>query len=237
MNKAIKKVSLFCLTLLTVLAVVLGVATFKQPVNTLAEVTGQVYGIDFSDTANRGDNKVGDLADATIVGTGISYTENAINGKTAINFPGTGVRQNYISIDKEVINNDVVTFAVWMKLDKNPVTWSRPIHVYKDNANRLEIMPTAQDTVLNISLIVGGQAFHNHGNDSITWEPTTHTNWGGTKTFPSQNLQMVYGGWAHYAYTFESDKVSSSSPKTVISSRSKSINLDSDHAGVSFQLG
>ena len=211
MRKAIKKVSLVALTLITAIVFILGISTYNKPVQTLAEVSGQVYGIDFSDSANRGDNKVGSLADATIVGTGVTYTENAINGKTAINFPGGGVRQNYISIDKEVINNDVVTFAAWMKLNSNPQTWARPISVYKDGSNRLEIMPVtdaSQNTVLNISLVIGGKAFSNKGYDSITSGTTSHTNWGGTKNFPANNLQMVYGGWAHYAYTFEVDKVS-----------------------------
>lgn len=47
MRKAIKKVSLVALTLITAIVFILGISTYNKPVQTLAEVSGQVYGIDF----------------------------------------------------------------------------------------------------------------------------------------------------------------------------------------------
>ncbi len=115
------------LAILATVVFVFGAVTFK-PSKGVADalIDAQIYGLDFADADSRGKNTVGDLADAVITGTGVSYTEDAINGKTAINFPGGGVRQNYISLDKEILNNDVVTFAGWFKLATDVPMWSRP---------------------------------------------------------------------------------------------------------------
>ena len=213
MTKQIKKLSLALLALLATIVFVLGAVSFKSPVSGVADALAdaQIYGLDFADADNRGKNTVGDLADATIVSDGITYTEDAINGKTAINLPGTGVRTNYISIDKEVLNNDVVTFAGWFKLPSNGNTWSRPINVFVDGSNRVEVMPITdanQNTVLNISFIVNGVAYSNQGYDSTLYNVQSESAWGASYKYPTYNLQSYFNTWAHYAYTFTPETIS-----------------------------
>ena len=81
-----------------------------------------VYQLDFADSANRMDNKAGNsIADATLTtdGTNATFTENAINGKTALNLTKAGSQKNYVTIPGEVINHDSVTITAWVKQSKD----------------------------------------------------------------------------------------------------------------------
>ena len=166
-----------------------------------------VYQLDFADSANRMDNVSGSsVADATLVtdGTNATFTDNAINGKTALNLTKAGSQKNYVTIPGEVINHDSVTITAWVKQSKDIAQWTRPFSVYTENSNRMEIMPNAQQGLLNVSLVQGGSAIQYKGEGSITWSSTRmadDTNHYSTKG----NLTSVYGAWAHYAYEFTPD--------------------------------
>ncbi len=145
------------------------------------------------------------VADATLVtdGTNATFTENAINGKTALNLTKAGAQKNYVTIPGEVINHDSVTITAWVKQSKDIAEWSRPFSVYTDGSHRMEVMPFAQNGLLNVSL-VNGTPITYQGQDSITCSNTRKaddTNYYSTRG----NLTSVYGAWAHYAYEFTPD--------------------------------
>ena len=163
-----------------------------------------VYQLDFADSTNRMDNKASNsIADAILTtdGTNATFTENAFNGMTALNLNKAGARLNYVTVPGEVVNYDSVTIAGWVKQANNVGQWTRPFSVITDNSNRMEIMPWAQQGLLNVSLVAGGQKLTYMAEDSITVSSTRKDN--STNYYSSKgNLTSVYGDWAHYAYEF-----------------------------------
>ena len=77
------------------------------------------YQLDFSDTANLGKNSANNsIASATVVNNGnLTVLENEVKGKNAVYITSSGVRQNFIELPKEVLNNEAITVTGWFKVD------------------------------------------------------------------------------------------------------------------------
>lgn len=163
-----------------------------------------VYALDFGDSENYAKNSSEtSLSDATITDNGgVSYTQNAPKGKTALNLVSGGLRQNYVSLPIEAFNSESATVAGWFKVSSNLPGWSRMFEVFGDGGNRLSVMPMAanyyngvhMNTVINNTLITGL-----NGADNMLFKGGNNCQ----RNMPADGAALpLYDGWVHYAYEF-----------------------------------
>lgn len=108
-----------------------------------------IYSLDFENTEDRATSAVDtSCSKATIVDNGgLTYEANGLNGKTVAKFTSSGVRQNYIRLPKEIMNNDEITVTGWFNLSSaQKVSWARLFYMASDvetvtDVPRLEMMP------------------------------------------------------------------------------------------------
>lgn len=196
-----------CVAFLCVLALtsmcLAGVFNKADEVKVAAE-TSLVYALDFADGENYGKNSADTLlSDATITDNGgVSYTQNAFKGKTALNLTSGGAGKNYVSLPIEAFNYESVTVAGWFKVSSDVPSWSRMFEVFGDAGNRLSVMPMApnyyngihMNTVINNTLITGL-----NGADNMLYEGAALCYY----NMPSKGAILpVYDAWVHYAYEF-----------------------------------
>lgn len=205
--KKITRTRQLCMTFLCVIALAstcLAVA-FKSggEIKASAE-TSLVYALDFGDSENYAKNSAGtSLSDATITDNGgVSYTQNAPKGKTALNLVSGGARKNYVSLPVEAFNSESATVAGWFKVSSGIPSWSRMFEVFGNGENRLSVMPYAPNyyngihinTVINNTMISG---INNADNMLFKGGNSCERN------MPKDNYILpLYDGWVHYAYEF-----------------------------------
>jgi hypothetical protein len=67
----------------------------------------------------------------------------------------------------------------------------------------MEIMPWAQNRLLNVSMVVSGQQIQDKGDGNLCSNRTDATAGTGTKKIPVRgDASSIYDVWAHYAYEF-----------------------------------
>ena len=201
--------------------VVYGVVNAKADQVTKSASDSLVYALDFADL------KDGTEQRASVVGS-VTYTEDAVNGSTALNMTSTGIRKNYVKLPAEVVNYDSVTIAGWVKIDANTPRYSR-IFELESNHNGsgkdiMLIMPTFYHAVggqgrsdFNFKMAVKGNTLRQVEKSGSTWEPDSTTDTF-TSSIGSADGQIsdditnsysntpwvstVYDSWHHIAWEF-----------------------------------
>lgn len=169
------------------------------------------YQLDFSDTANLGKNSANNsIASATVVNNGnLTVSENEVKGKNAVYVTSSGVRQNYIELPKEVLNNEAITVTGWFKVDSNVPSWARMLEISngkngQDSYSNMGVMPYAWNyhngihinTMINNQVIWGAET-----RDNMLFEgsiPNIERN-----TPAAGYILPAYDSWVHYAYTLD----------------------------------
>ena len=169
------------------------------------------YQLDFSDTANLGKNSANNsIASATVVNNGnLTVLENEVKGKNAVYITSSGVRQNFIELPKEVLNNEAITVTGWFKVDSNVPSWARMLEISngkngQDSYSNMGVMPFASNyhNGLHINTIINNQTI---------WGAETRDNMLFEASIPNieRNTPMagyilpLYDSWVHYAYTLD----------------------------------
>ena len=264
MKKTLK--FLLCIVLLfSAVTFYIPVAAMSAP-SAAVQTTGNeglVLRLDFENTDNLGENSILGGEDAVVVNKteqgGFTVTQNAVKGQNALNFPGTGVRENYIELPASLLANKSVSFGGWFKLNltealgtqeaPTPFSYRREWQIWDGSGYTegygLFSCPMTTDDGSGADNTGYGYKLRGNLGQTATDQFVNYTEYGvmngHNAAFYYGQVSPVYDAWYHMMYVFTPEKMEIYQNGALVSSREGDYSLQNvygaDGTSAKFWLG